>query len=59
MNIVFVYKSKDGINVVDYSDAKPFEDNPKYQHISTLDAAGWIQKAIETHPELLLEADQI
>ena len=52
-SIVFVYKSKHGIKVADYSEARPFEDNPEYQHIATLDAAGWIQIAIEKHPELL------
>ncbi len=57
-SIVFVYKSKHGIKVADYSEARPFEDNPEYQHIVTLDAAGWIQIAIEKHPDLLPEMEK-
>ena len=56
--IVFVYRSKDGIKVVDSSEAYPFSKSPEYKHLATLDAVNWIQNAIEDHPELLHEIEK-
>jgi len=56
--IIFVYRSKDGIKVVDSSEACALGHNPEYKHLATLDAVNWIKNAIEDHPELLHEIEK-
>lgn len=52
-HIVLVYVAKNGdIEVVDWKEARPFESNKDYEHVATLDAAGWIKHTLINNPEI-------